>query len=194
MSESLDFFPLLLAIETLQMNFFQTFFLFRFLASPGKETLVQDMASGAQAHLVAAHIHFGCCSACFEIVMDMVSITSRKCLDVHYKPKNVHNMGPKYVWQHLSFFEKKMDWAQDRQGKEDQFNTFYHIAPHIVTKSLPNIEWYLASAPTLKSTLQNESFPHKKMKKEKKSFLIQNPPPTNSNSITRFKQDMRKRQ
>jgi hypothetical protein len=44
--------------------------------------LVQDMASGVQAHLAGAHVHFGCCSACFEIVMDMVSITSPKCLDV----------------------------------------------------------------------------------------------------------------
>jgi hypothetical protein len=94
------------------------------------------MASGAQAHLAAAHLHLGCCSACFEIVMNMVSITSPKCLHAHYYPKNVHNMGPKCVWQHLSFFEKKMDGAQDRQGKEVQSNTFYHIAPHIVKKLL----------------------------------------------------------
>jgi hypothetical protein len=78
-------------------------------------------------------------------------------------------MGPKCVWQHLSFFEKKMNWAQDRQGKENQFNTFYRIAPHIVTKSLPNIEWYLASTHTLKSTLQNESFQKKKLEERKKN-------------------------
>lgn len=103
--------------------------------------LHQEKKRWSKTWLAAAPVHLGCCSACFEIVMDMVSITSPKCLDVHYKPKNVHNVGPKCVRQHLSFFEKKMDWAQDRQGKEDQFDTFYHIAPHIVTKSLPNIEW-----------------------------------------------------
>lgn len=72
-----------------------------------------------------------------------------------------------------------MDWAQDRQVKEDQFNTFYHIAPHIVSKSLPDIEWYLASTPT-QNPPSKMKVSQKKKNDERKSFLIQNPPPTNS--------------
>jgi hypothetical protein len=56
------------------MNSFSNFLFFISIfgkISPGKE-----MATGAQAHLAVAHVHLGCCSACFELVMDMVSITS----------------------------------------------------------------------------------------------------------------------
>lgn len=89
------------------MNSFSNFLFFISIfgkISPGKETLVQDIASGAQAHPAAAHVHFGCCSACFEIVLDTVSITTPKCLDVDYKPKNVHSMGPKVCLAASAFF------------------------------------------------------------------------------------------